>query len=132
MVGADLEEEGAAGGEARGGFGDEAADEVESLGAAVERGGGIVADFGGEGCDFPAGDVGEVGEDEVELGVVGWKEVGLVEADAVGELVAGGVIGGEGESVGREVGGVDGGGGEFEGEGEGDDAGAGADVEEGG
>lgn len=127
---ADFQKECTAGGKAVGGGVDEAADEVESVGSTVERADGVVADFGGERGDFVRGNVREVGDDEVELGVVRREEVGLMENDAIGEGMARGVFLGEGKGVGREVGGVDGSGGEFEGEGDRDDAAAGADVEE--
>jgi hypothetical protein len=132
LAGTDFEQEAAAGGETRGGGVDEAADEVESVGAAVKGRGGIVADFGGEGRDFVRRDVREIGEEEVEFDPAGWEEIGLVESDAVGQIVAVGVGGGEGEGVGRGVGGVEGGGRKFESDGEHYDTAAGADVEEGG
>ena len=86
---------------------DEAADELEAVGATIERGGGIVPDFGREGGDFRRRDVGEVGHDQVKCGVARRKEVGPGEMDAVGEFVARGIVRGEGEGDRRKVGGVD-------------------------
>ena len=60
----------------------------------------------------------------------GGEEIGLQEGDAVAEVVAGGVLFGDGEGGGVEVGGGDAGGGQLGGERERDGAGAGADVED--
>ena len=86
---------------------DEAADEVEAVGATIERGDGIVPDFGREGGDFRRRDVGEVGHDQVKSGFARGEEVDLGETDAVGELVSGGVVCGQGQGVRPEIGGVD-------------------------
>ena len=132
---AELEGEEASGLEGGVGGGEEAAVDVEAVGAGEEGGVGFVLeDFVGHGGGFVEGDVGRVGDDDVEgsegLDQGRGEEVGLEEGDAVGEVVAGGVLLGNGERRGVEVGGGDAGGGEFGGEGEGDGAGAGADVED--
>jgi hypothetical protein len=77
---------------------DEAADDVEAVWAAVEGEEGIAADFAAEGGDFGTGDVGEVGDDEVEGAGDFFEEVAADEA-GVGEREAGGVEAGEVESV---------------------------------
>jgi len=131
---AELEGEQAFGFEGRVGGGDEAAIDVEALGAGEE--GGVrfmLEDFVGHGGGFVEGDVGRVGDDDVE----GWgglqlgsdEEIGLEKVDAMAEMVACGVVFGDGERRGVEVGGGDVGRGEFGGESESDSAGAGADVE---
>ena len=134
---AELEGEEAFGFEGGVGGGDEAAVDVEAMGAGEEGGVGfVVEDLVGHGGGFVEGDVGRVGDDDVE----GWgggevgrgEEVGLEEGDAVREAEAGGVVFGDGEWGGVEVGGGDAGGGQVGGEGEGDGSGAGADVEDAG
>lgn len=87
----------------------------------------------GHGGGFVERDVGRVGDDDVE----GWdggevgrgEEVGLEEVDSVTEAYAGGVVLGDGERRGEEVGGGDVGRGKMGGEGKGDGSGAGADVQ---
>lgn len=118
-----------AGTEGRRGNEDETTDEVESIGAAIESGDGVVEDFRGEGGDFLGGDVGEVRHD----GVIGWavcgEEVALLkigvrtESDGIGAR--------EIESGGVEIPGVNFPGRTFEGEREGDDSRACADIGEG-
>ena len=46
---------------------DETAKKVEAVGAAIERGERIVLDLAGERRDLAAGDVGEIGDDEIEV-----------------------------------------------------------------
>ena len=116
------------------GCGEEAAVDVEALRAGEEGGVGFVLeDFVGHGGGFVEGDVGRVGDDDVEgcegLDQGSGEQVGLDEGDAVDEVVAGGVLLGDGEGRGVEVGGGDAGGGKLGGECERDGAGAGADVE---
>jgi len=116
------------------GGGEEAAVDVEALDAGEEGGVGFVLeDLVGHGGGFVEGDVGWVGDDDVEgrggLELRGGEEIGLEEGDAVGEVVACGVVLGDGEGRGVEVRGSDVGRGELGGEGEGNGARAGADVE---
>ncbi len=116
------------------GGGEEAAVDVEALGAGEEGGVGFVLeDLVGHGGGFVEGDVGRVRDDDVEGGggleLRGGEEIGLEEGDAVAEVEAGGIVFGDGEGGGVEVGGGDVGRGEFGGEGECDGAGAGANVE---
>ena len=68
---ADFEGEKAAGAEEIEGLGDEAAVDVEAVGAGVEgERGFVIADLGGEGGGVVEGDVGRVGGDDVEGGGV--------------------------------------------------------------
>jgi hypothetical protein len=134
---AELEGEEAFGFEGRVGGGKEAAVDVEALDAGEEGGVGFVLeDLVGHGGGFVEGDVGRVGDDDVEgwggLELRGGEEIGLEEGDAVDQVVAGGVVFGDGEGGGVEVGGGDVGQGELGGKGECDGAGAGADVEDAG
>ena len=117
------------------GCGEEAAVDVETLGAGEEGGVGFVLeDFVGHGGGFVEGDVGRVGDDDVEgregLEQGRGEEVGLEEGDVVGEAEAGGVVLGDGKGRGVEVGSGDARGGKLGGECEGNGAGAGADVED--
>ena len=71
------------------GFGEEAAVDVEALGAGEEGGVGFVLeDLVGHGGGFVEGDVGWVGDDDVEggegLNQGSGEEIGLEEGDAVG------------------------------------------------
>ena len=103
--------------------------DVEAVVAGEEGGGGfVVADFGLEGWGVGEGDVGWVGEDDVEW-VVGFKrgEEIAFEEDDLG-VVGLGVFAGYGEGGGGDVGGVDLGCGEVGGEGYGDGPGSGSDV----
>ncbi len=130
---AELEGEEAAGGEGCVRLGDQAGVDVEAVGAGEEGGGGlVVADLGVEGGAVGLGDVGWVGDDGVEGRLVGVgdgaEEVGLEEADAVGDGVGGGVLAGDGERGGGDVEGGDLRVWAVDGEGDGDGAGAGADV----
>ena len=91
----------------------------------------MVADLGVEGVAVGVGDVGGVADDGVEgfgFGGSGGEQVGLEEADAVGDVVGLGVGGGRLEGVGGDVEGGDVGVGEVDGEGDGDGSGAGAYV----
>lgn len=82
--------------------GEEAFDDAESVGAAVERDDGIAFDFGAEGLDLGGGDVGEVGDDEIEGAGDFLEEVA---ADELGrDAEAGGVEAGEVEGVFADVG----------------------------
>jgi len=108
---ADFEREQAVGLEDGVGLRDEAAVDVEAVGAGEERAGGlVVADLGMEGAAVGEGDVGRVGDDRVVLfwtrfargcgflairGCQVVQQVGLEEADAMGEVVARGVCGGD-------------------------------------
>src|ERR1035437_1986485 len=79
--------------------------------------------------------VGGGGGDEVEEGGGGrgfeWgKKVAAEEGDAVGDLVSFGILLGDGEGLGRDVGGGEKGGGKLLGEGGGKDSGAGTEVED--
>ncbi len=117
LVVADFQGEQAVGFEGGLGLGDEAAIDIEPGGAREERGGGfVVADLGMEGVAIGGGDVGRVGDYGVEVvpfsalpGMrLGWgrqvvQKVGLKEADAAGEVVAGGVGCGNLEGGGRDV-----------------------------
>jgi hypothetical protein len=94
----------------------------------------VVHDLGLEGGGFVDGDVGRVGDDDVE-GRGGFElrrgeQVGGEKVDAMAEVEATGVVLRDGEGGGGEVGGGDVGGGEMGGEREGDGSGAGADVED--
>lgn len=131
LVVADFEGDAAAGVEVGGGGGEEAADDVHAIGAAIEGGDGVAPDFAREAGDLGAGDVGEVGDDEVEPGGDFFKKVAAGELD-VAEAEAGGIEPGEIEGVFGDVGEL--GAGVFPGggEGEADAAGTGGDVEEGG
>jgi hypothetical protein len=126
---AEFEGEEAAGAEDVGGLGDEAAVDVEAVGAGEEGGGGfVIADFGGEGWAVVFGDVGRVGDDGVEGGGgEGGGEIGVEELDTAVE--SGVVAGGDAEGGGGEIrgDGLDSG---FEGEGNADAAGAGSDIED--
>lgn len=129
---ADLGEQGAAGAEAGGGLPDEALDEAEAVGAAVQTEAGLVlADLGRTGLELGAGDVGEVGGDDVGPTVQWGEQVALQEADAFGDAVALGVAAGEGEGVRGDVDGGDLGLREVDGQSDGDGAGASADVGDG-
>ena len=82
------------------GGGEEAAVDVEALGACEEGGVGFVLeDLVGHGGGVVEGDVGGVGDDDVEgrggLELRGGEEIGLEESDAVAEVVAGGVVFGD-------------------------------------
>ena len=82
------------------GGGEEAAVDVETLRAGEEGGVGFVLeDLVGHGGGFVEGDVGGVGDDDVEgrggLELRGGEEIGLEESDAVAEVVAGGVVFGD-------------------------------------
>ena len=127
---ADFEEEPAAGLERGEGGGDEAAVDGESIGAGEERGVGLeVADFGVERGEVGVGDVGRVGDDEVEdFTGDGGEEIALEEAD--GDSVALCVFFGESECGRGEVDGGDAGLGQVVRERDGEDAGAGADVQD--
>ena len=90
----------------------------------------VVEDFALEcGC-VERGDVGRVRSDDVERVFVGWEEIALEEADAVGEAEAESVVAGDFEGVEGDVSGEDFGGGLVGRERESDGAGAGADVEQ--
>lgn len=109
----------------------EGADDACAIGAAVEGGERVAPDLAGEGRDFAGGDVGEIRDDEAVLAGEGGEEVAVDKSDTVRKAELGGVFGGEGEGIGRDVDGIDGGGWPLGGEGEGDDAAAGAGIEDG-
>ena len=132
---ADLEGEKAAGEQCGVGLRNEAAIDAEAVGAGEEREVGfVVADFRGEGGSVGEGDIGWVGDDDVELlaGELG-EQIGLEEANAVGEMMARGVFAGDGKCGRRDIGGEDFSleifGGKMFGESHGDGAGAGANVQ---
>jgi hypothetical protein len=134
---AELEGEKAAGFEGLVGLGDEAAVDVEAVGAGEEGlSGFVLADLRVEvGC-FRDRNVRRVADDGVEVAVLlgGWEggeEVGEEEADAGGEVVGGGVGFGDGQGFGGEVERGDLGLREVGGERDGDGSGAGADVGDG-
>lgn len=131
---AEFQGEQAAGAERGVGLRDEAAVDVEAIGAGEEGGVGFeVADFALQGRGVRLRDVGRVGDDGVE-GMCGGgqrgEEIGLQERQARGIAEARGVALGDGEGGGGEVRRGDGGVGKVRGDGEGDGSGAGADVEE--
>ncbi|MEI6339878.1 MAG: hypothetical protein WCQ57_15070, partial [Verrucomicrobiota bacterium] len=66
LIVADFQREGAAGREASGAPGDESLDDCQSVRAAIEGGEWVQPDFALEGREIAAGDVGEIGDDEVE------------------------------------------------------------------
>lgn len=76
-----------------------------------------------------SGDVGEVGDDEVDGLGEGQEQVALVKGDGAGDVMAGGVAPGDGKGGRRDVDGVEGKAGLFSGEGDGDAAATGADVD---
>src|ERR1051325_11386699 len=91
-------------------LGGEAAEKVQTVGAAIERRERVVgADFGLERFDFRGGDVGRVADDEVQPRArrQGGKAIALRELYAVGEAMARGVLPGHFEGRGRDVGGID-------------------------
>jgi hypothetical protein len=120
------------------GLGDEAAVEVEAVGAGEESGCGlVVADLRVEGGAVGFGDVRRIADDGVEALAVfgvdfvvaqGREEVGRKEVDAVGHVVFAGVGGGDGEGFGGDVEGGDLSVGKVDGEGDRDGSGASADV----
>lgn len=114
------------------GLGDEAAVDIEAVGAGEEREGGlVVADFDGKGGPVDCGNVWRVGGDDVELLTdEGGEKVAMEESD--GNSIAICVLAGEVEGFGREVCCRDGGMGEMVGEGDGDGTRACADVEDAG
>ena len=59
----------------RQGVGEEAFDNAEAVGATVEGENRVAFDFGTEGLDFGARDVGEVGDDEIEGAGDFFKEI---------------------------------------------------------
>lgn len=135
----DLDEEEACGLEEARPGGEEGADEVEAVGAAAEGEVWLVVfDVGFDGGPFVVGDVGGVADEVVEGGVAAGdgvveerlEEVAVEEFEAVGDGVANRVVVGDGEGVGREVGGDDASAGEVFEEGDGDAARACADVGE--
>ena len=93
----------------------------------------VLEDLVGHGGGFVEGDVGWVRDDDIErcegLEQGRGEEVGLEKSDAVGKAKTGGVVLGDRQSRGVEVGGGDAGGGKVGGEREGDGASAGADIE---
>ena len=108
LVVADFEGEQAVGFEGGVGLGDEAAVDIEAVGAGEEGGGRfVVADLGMEGVAVGGGDVGRVGDEYFVLFSTRFarecscltirepsgfaQKVGFDEVDAVGEVVAGGV-----------------------------------------
>lgn len=102
--------------------------DFEAAGSGVERTGGFeVADLGLE--DFCVGNVGRVGNDDIEgFAGDGGEQVRFNEADPVGDIVAGGVLAGNGQC---ESGDVEGGNCcsfEFTCQCDGDGSGAGPDV----
>jgi len=127
---ADLEDEPSAGTESGVSLRNEAGDDFEAGGSGED---GVarfeLADFELDLIFFGFADVGRIGDDEIEsFREQAGEEIGLVEADAIFELMAGGVGAGDFEGDGGNVGGVDFCLREFFGQGEGDAAGAGADV----
>jgi hypothetical protein len=113
-------------------FAGESAVKVEPVRTAVEGEAGImVANLGLKGGDFRAGDVGRIGDDEVETGSGrhGGEAVAGEELDAGIDGVSDGVLAGEREGPGGDIQGGDLGGGAFDGESDGQTAGAGAEVE---
>ena len=63
----------------------EALDDAEAVGAAVEGEDGVAFDFGAEGGDFGAGDVGEIGDDDIEIAGDLFEEVAAQEFDVGAE-----------------------------------------------
>ena len=130
---ADFEGEQAVGLERGEGLGDEAAIDVEAGGAGEEgQGGFVVADLGVEGVTVGGGNIGRVGDHCIKDRLAGdcAEQVGDEEVDAAGEVMEGGVGGGDFERGGGDVGGGDVGVGQVVGQGDGDGARAGADVED--
>ncbi len=110
LVGVDLEEEPAFGGEEGDGEGDEAGDEGETFGAAAEGEVRLVeADVGVEAIHLFVGDVGEVGGDHVEQGACGQAvdEVAFEEGEAGVDPIGLRIFAGDGEGCGGEVDGDD-------------------------
>jgi hypothetical protein len=129
---ADLKGEEAIGLEGGAGLRDEATVEVEAEWTGEEGLRGlVVADLGMELSAVAFGNVGRVAEDGVvDFDFVVGDEVGVEEADAVGEVVGAGIFAGYGEGFGGDVEGGDAGMGEMCGEGQRNGSGAGADVED--
>ncbi len=125
-----FQEQVAAGNKCRVGCGDEAAVNLKAV-IAGEEGEGwlVVSDFYGERGAVCGGDVGWVGDDEVELlASYGGEEIALKEADAVGDVIELRVLAGEVERVARKIDGRDGCAGKLVGERNGYAARSGADV----
>jgi hypothetical protein len=133
----DLEGKKAAGLESLMGLGDEAAVDVEAVGASEERSDGLVlANLRMELRRVGERDIRRIADDgvEVEAALAGGKrgqEVGEDEVDAWREVVRGGVRLGDAKGFGGEVDGGDVGLREMCGERDGDGSGAGADVRDG-
>jgi hypothetical protein len=131
---ADFEREKAVGLEQALGLGDEAAVDVEAVGACKESGNWLVlADLGMEAGAVRGGNVRGIAGDSVEGGPggQGGEEVGTEEANPVGYVVIFGVELGDVESFGGEVESRDVGFGEMDGQGDGDGSRSGAYVGDG-
>jgi hypothetical protein len=107
----------------------QAANEVKAVGPAGQRETWfVVTHFRFEGLDVGGVYVGQVGDDEVEVGGYGLQKVATTKGDAPVDTVALGVGAGDSQGGRRYVGGVDEDAGEGVGEGDGYGAAAGADV----
>ena len=105
LAGAEFQAGQAAWGEQFGERGDDGGVGGQAIRAAVESSGGLVAgDFGHEGGDGGAFDVGRVGEDQVEVAREGSGPVGGKEESAGGEAESRGIACGEAGGLGGEIG----------------------------
>lgn len=131
---ADFEREKAVGLKQALGLGDEAAVDIEAVGACKESGNWLVlADLGMEAGAVSGGNVRRIADDSVEGGPGGQRgeEIGTEEANPVGYVVIFGVELGDVESFGGEVESRDVGFGEMDGQGDGDGSRPGAYVGDG-
>ena len=76
------------------------------------------------------GDIGRVGDDEVELALDAREPVGFEQREPVGDAMGLGIGARDGEGRGRNIGGEAGRGGPFGEQGDGEDAGSGAEIEQ--
>lgn len=127
LIVADFEGDEGTGVEMGQGFGEEAFDDAEAVGAAVEGEDGIALDLGAERFDLRAGDVRQIGNDEIEGAGDFFEEVAAEELGV--HVETRGVEAGEVEGVLADVGEDDFAEGPGFGEAEADAAGAGGHVE---
>jgi len=129
---ADLQRQEAAGDEPAGGRGDDAPDDVEAVGSAIERSGRLAAHLGRERCELSSPDVGRIGHHDVEgtLLLDRGKEVAQSCLEALRRAERTGVGSRHLDGVGRVVGGEHPGGTPLEGEGDAHAAAAGAEIQD--
>jgi len=90
LIVTDFQRERAAGREAAGGIGNEARDEDDPIGPAVEREGRVVHDFAGERGELSSGNVGKVRRDQVKRAGDEGKKIGHDELHALRKTVPSG------------------------------------------